>query len=176
MPTRTVLALATWAPLRTIRIATAIAANRLRDFIAEPRCSFHRKLTVHQRGGSDSRRNFAFLLCGQIAALKNTLGSVFPPLAVGKVGRKKDLVFTEESDLLREHWVIGFRRDKNSAGLGIILDFLLRQGGRRGHTPAVDFEVMLHSAEHVKDPFGAKLEKRHSQINVTVEHPVAYDR
>src|SRR5262245_5475381 len=58
MPTRTVLALATWAPLRKIRMASAIAANCLRDFIAEPRCPLHRKLTAHQKDGSDYRREF----------------------------------------------------------------------------------------------------------------------
>src|SRR5215813_1922249 len=127
MPTRTVLALATWAPLRTINIATAIAANRLRDFIAES--SLLHCIASSQRTKKMDRiivKNFAFLPRRQIAALKDATGGIFPSLAVGKVRRKKDLVFTEESDLLGEHRIIGFRRDKNSAGLGIILNFFLR--------------------------------------------------
>src|SRR5262249_58286615 len=106
-----VLPLATWPPLRTFNIAPATAANRLRDFIAES--SLPPFIASSQRTKKMDRiivENFAFFPRRQIAALKNAAGSVFPPLAVGKVGRKKDLVFAEESDLLREHWVIGFRR------------------------------------------------------------------
>src|SRR5262245_66566551 len=98
MPTRTVLALATWTPLRTINIATAIAANRLRDFIAES--SLLHFIASSQRTKKMDRiivANFALLPRRHIAALRNAPGSGFPPLAEGEVGRKQELVFADQS-------------------------------------------------------------------------------
>ena len=94
---------------------------------------------------------------------------------VRKIRGEKNLIFAQQRHFLSQHRVVRFRRDEYSAGFEIVVHILLEQPLAGRHAPPIEGRVMLQPARHVKDPFGAKLQKTDFHIRMAIEHAMADD-
>ena len=118
-------------------------------------------------------QDLSFLAFRNIRSFDNLLHGIAPAFVVGKVRRKKNLIFTEQSHLLNQHRVVRFGRDKYPAGFEVVINILLEQPLAGRHAPPIERRVMLQPTCHVKDPLGAKLQETDFHIRMAIEHAMA---
>ena len=116
--------------------------------------------------------NLLLLRFGDVLSLQQILRSIFSRLAVGIVGRVKELVLAEKSDFLFHQRILHLAAHEDPARLEIIPDGaarqLIRQHPRLDHS--IPLEIMIHSPNHIEDPLGAEFHKPNTEIRIAIQH------